>query len=135
MIDEKTLQPQPNYWAALLWRRLMGPVVLSAGKIRKGLHIYAQCMRDKRGGVDLVAINLEKTAARLDLGSAANINALTAPRLRSTTVLLNGKPLTVGPNNRVPGFTPKRMKEGVMTVAPTSIYFFTVPRARNPSCR
>lgn len=23
-----TLQPRPNYWAALLWRRLMGEIVL-----------------------------------------------------------------------------------------------------------
>lgn len=30
LIDQNTLKPRPNYWPALLWRRLMGPVVLDA---------------------------------------------------------------------------------------------------------
>ena len=31
LLDEKTLRPRPSYWAALLWRRLMGTTVLDAG--------------------------------------------------------------------------------------------------------
>ena len=30
LLDEKTYEPRPNYWAALLWRRLMGTTVLDA---------------------------------------------------------------------------------------------------------
>ena len=31
MLDERTLQPRPKYWGALLWRQLMGTTVLDAG--------------------------------------------------------------------------------------------------------
>ena len=31
LLDESTLTPRPNYWAALLWRRLMGTTVLRIG--------------------------------------------------------------------------------------------------------
>ena len=31
LIDQSDFRPRPNYWAALLWRRLMGTVVLDAG--------------------------------------------------------------------------------------------------------
>jgi hypothetical protein len=31
LLDENSFNPRPNYWAALLWRKLMGTVVLNAG--------------------------------------------------------------------------------------------------------
>src|SRR6202795_4781045 len=31
LLDEKTLTPRPNYWGALLWRKLMGTTVLDSG--------------------------------------------------------------------------------------------------------
>jgi len=31
LVNENTLEPRPNYWAALLWRRLMGTTVLDSG--------------------------------------------------------------------------------------------------------
>ena len=30
LLDQNTFMPRPNYWAALLWRRLMGSTVLDA---------------------------------------------------------------------------------------------------------
>ncbi len=33
LLDEKTLEPRPNYWAALLWRKLMGTTVLDPGTL------------------------------------------------------------------------------------------------------
>lgn len=31
LLDENTVKPRHNYWAALLWHRLMGTAVLDAG--------------------------------------------------------------------------------------------------------
>jgi heparanase 1 len=31
MLDDGDFAPKPNYWGALLWRRLMGTVVLDSG--------------------------------------------------------------------------------------------------------
>lgn len=41
LLDQTTFLPRPNYWAGLLWRRLMGTTVLDAGPSREGLHPYA----------------------------------------------------------------------------------------------
>lgn len=38
LIDDQTLRPRPSYWAALLWRRLMGTAALDAGvPIQQGI--------------------------------------------------------------------------------------------------
>ena len=51
LVDEASLQPRPNYWAALLWRRLMGTTVLDAGSSpAPGLRLYAHCLAGRRGG-------------------------------------------------------------------------------------
>jgi len=46
LLDEKDLTPRPNYWSALLWRKLMSSTVLESGvPIQAGLHVYAHCLR------------------------------------------------------------------------------------------
>jgi imidazolonepropionase-like amidohydrolase len=51
LLDENTFAPRPNYWAALLWRKLMGATVLKPG-VSPGPNrqLYAQCLRDVREG-------------------------------------------------------------------------------------
>lgn len=134
VIDEKTFDPNASYWGALLWRRLMGARVLDTGLQQNGLHLYAHCLRGARGGVVLLAINLNSAAAALAIYSPAQVYALTAPELQGKTVLLNGHVLTVGANNRLPALLPATHRAGQVMVAPTSIAFIALPRARNPQC-
>ncbi len=62
LLNEKTFEPKPTYWAALLWRRLMGSTVLESGvPIRDGLHLYAHCLRGSSGNVAVLAINNSRT--------------------------------------------------------------------------
>ena len=50
LLDRTTMTPRPNYWAALLWRRLMGTTVLDSGvPVHEGLHLYAQCTPGRQG--------------------------------------------------------------------------------------
>jgi len=64
LLDEKTLMPRPNYWGALLWRRLMGSIVLETGvPIQMGLHVYAHCQRGTPGGVSLLIVNNDRGGA------------------------------------------------------------------------
>jgi hypothetical protein len=136
LIDPMGLEPRPNYWAALLWRRLMGAVVLNTGPAPAGLHLYAQCLRDGAGGVAVLAINTGAQAAPLALaGSPADVYALSATSLTSGKVLLNGHPLTVGADDRVPELHAQRMTGARLTIAPQSIDFVALPRAHNPNCR
>ena len=62
LLDEKTYEPRPNYWAALLWHKLMGTTVLDPGASPSpNLHLYAQCLRNHPGGVAVLAINADRT--------------------------------------------------------------------------
>ena len=134
VIDEKTLLPNANYWAALLWRRHMGDRILDAGPTTPGLHLYAHCQRGVAGGVTVLAINLEDREKHLTMQGPVERFQLTAPDLQSRTVLLNGTPLVLGPQDSVPMTPPVRQPNGTMTLAPHSINFIGLPTANNPAC-
>ena len=83
LLDETTLRPRPSYWAALLWRRLMGTIVLDAG-VHEGMHLYAHCRRGVRGAVTLLAINTDRTVpAILRLPVTSERYTLSADDLRA----------------------------------------------------
>lgn len=135
IIDEKTLMPNASYWAAVLWRRLMGATVLDAGSGQPGVHLYAHCMRGVAGGVTLLAINLKDAPQSLDVGGPAGVYSLTATELQSSTVLLNGKALALGKGDVLPRMAAAVSGARIQTLAPYSSTFVTLPRAGNASCR
>lgn len=136
LIDDETWEPRPSYWAAVLWRRVMGETVLDAGANTGELHLYAQCLRDRPGGVGLVAINLSRTdKASLTLPSAAQRYTLSADVLQSKTVKLNGKILAMQPGDKLPPMTPVAAAKGTLNLAPASITFLAIPGAANKACR
>ncbi len=134
VIDEKTFLPNPNYWAAMMWQKLMGTRVLDAGPLMPGLHLYAHCQRGNSKGVTVLAINLEETPAQLKLSSSAELYALTAPELQSRVVLLNGKPLALGANDTLPQIKPLKLSGRQLTLAPTSVNFVVMADAGNSAC-
>lgn len=134
VIDEKTFQPNADYWAALLWRRLVGPQVLDAGTNQPGLNVYAHCQRGTPGGVTVLAINLENKPAAINVGGPADLYALTSTDMRSRKVQLNGKVLELSADDALPAIAPVHVKGKSVTLAPTSVNFITLPKAKNPSC-
>ena len=82
----------------------------------------------------MLAINLVKAQRRLVLPGPADVYTLTAPELRSASVLLNGRALAVGPDDRFPALRPRRLKRAAVTLPPISISFIALPQARNPNC-
>jgi hypothetical protein len=137
LLDRATLTPRPNYWAALLWRRLMGTTVLDAGvPVREGLHLYAQCLRDRPGGVALLAINNSRTRPEsIALPVAADRYTLTAQKLDDERVQLNGGDLTLASNDALPELKGSRIPAGNVMLAPVSITFLAVAEAGNANCR
>lgn len=134
LLDERTLKPRPNYWAALLWRRLMGSTVLDAG-VHRGTHVYVHCQRGVPGAVTLLAINTEKTsAAILRLPLPSERYALSAEHLQSAEVRLNGTALDLGPKHDLPSFAAIKSPPGSIELAPATITFFTIADAGNPAC-
>ena len=107
LLDENTLAPRPNYWAALLWRKFMGTTVLDAGASpAPTLHLYAHCLRGQPGGVALLAINTDRAASHsLELKTAAERYTLSTPsaqNLEDTHVQLNGTELKLGADDALP---------------------------------
>jgi hypothetical protein len=134
LLDEKTLRPRPNYWAALLWRRLMGTIVLDAGT-HKGIHLYAHCRRGARGAVTLLAINTDRTrSAILRLPVTSERYTLSADDLQSAGVRLNGTALELDPNDELPRLAAVTSPSGSVEIGPATITFLTVGDAKNPAC-
>ncbi len=133
LLDEDTLAPRPNYWAALLWRRLMGTTVLDSGvPIREGLHVYAHGLRGTPGGVALLVINTDRDAARrLSIPTAAKRYTLSASPLQSTRVQLNGTELKLGTGDDLPDLAGVPVAAGDISFEPATITFLALPGAGN----
>lgn len=136
LLDEKTYEPKPNYWAALLWRRTMGVTVLDPGVTNgPGLHVYAQCLRNVPGGVAVLVLNTDRQQSRsLTVPVESRRLTLTAANLTDKTVLLNGTPLRLGAGDTLPDMTGQTTAPGQLTFAPASITFLAIPAAQNKAC-
>ncbi len=137
LLDEKTYLPRPNYWAALLWRKMMGTTVLETGKSTvPSLHLFAHCLRQHPGGVAVLAINLDQQApAMMTLPSPAEEYTLTAKELLATQVQLNGAELALNPDDSLPEIKAELVKTGKVALPAASITFLAFPGANNASCR
>jgi len=137
LLDENTYAPRPNYWAALLWHKLMATTVLDPGPSpAPSLHLFAQCLRNHSGGVALLVINANHDAEQaLELPTAFDRYTLTAEKLQATRVLLNGAKLQLGADDALPELKGTRGQRGTVTFAPASITFLALPMAQNASCK
>jgi hypothetical protein len=136
LLAEDTLEPKPNYWAALLWNRNMGPVALDPGVGRdQAVRIYAHCMKGTKGGVAILALNTDAGSEQtISIPLAADRYSLTAPDLAGTKVLLNGVEVQAAPDGSVPELKGQPVKGGALRLAPASITFLTIKSAGNKSC-
>ena len=130
LLDENTLAPRPNYWGALLWRRLMGTTVLDSGvPIQTGLHVYAHSLRGTPGGVALLVINNDRDAARtLRIPTDARRYTLSASPLQNTRVQLNGKELKLGADDELPDLAGVPVAAGDISFEPATITFWRYRR-------
>ena len=136
LLDERDFTPRPNYWAALLWRKLMGTTVLDPGvSASPQLHLYAHCLRGQQGGVALLAINKDRTHAQsLGLSTSASRYTLTAADLTTTNTKLNGRDLRLDAHGELPSLRGEPVA-GPLDLPPASISFLAVAGAGNPACR
>ena len=123
-----TYEPRPSYFAALLWKRLMGNTVYASGEpVREGARVYAHSRKDgKPGYVYLVINNSWTETTTVELPKEAQVYALTGNgKLRSRTMLLNGKELALGENDELPELVPVTA-EGTLEVIPGGCTFIVV---------
>ena len=136
LLDETTLTPRPNYWGALLWRRLMGATVLDAEiSIAAGQHVYAHCQRGTPGGVTLLVVNNDSSTHALETSLAGKRYTLSAEPLENREVKLNGQVLKLGDGDDLPALEGLATAAGPVEFAPATITFLTQEGAGNEACR
>lgn len=136
LLDERNFAPRPNYWAALLWHRLMGTTALDAGTpTQAGLHVYAHCAPGKLGGVTVLAINTSDKPKARSLALSALRYTLQTPHLQSGAVQVNGTTLSLRENDALPEIAGIPTAAGVITFAPATITFLAIPKAANRACQ
>ena len=136
LLDPKTSRPRPNYWVAVLWRRLMDNVVLDSGASRLDFHVYAHCLRGVPGGVGLLVVNNNRSVARtLRVAGASQRYTLTADAAHAREVKLNGRMLRLGPGKELPMMAGAVERAGPVRLPPATVTFLAVPYASNRHCR
>jgi len=140
LIDDVTLEPRPDYWASVLWRRLMGVRALGLfrDEVDPSVRAYAHCTRDRPGAVTVLAINLDPDrSVRIDvaaLGGTKEIHLLTAEALDSAQLMLNGTALR-DTDGELPDLSPEGLGNRPADLPPRSIAFITYPDADAAACR
>ncbi|KAL0451831.1 UNVERIFIED_CONTAM: Heparanase-like protein 3 [Sesamum latifolium] len=160
LLNTTTFVPNPDYYSALLWHKLMGSSVLSTNFTgTKRVRAYSHCARQSKGVV-LLVINLDGNTtvqAKIDFKGrltnlhenrhylhSSKVSGMTTEEyhltpkdgnIQSQTVLLNGKALTVGSSGAIPALEPVTISSSnPITVAPFYC-FIHLPDVAIPACR
>jgi hypothetical protein len=141
LINDQKLVPNPDYWAALLWHRLMGTAILApqvAGAPSR-LRVFAACARSGPG-VTALALNLDArhpVTVSLPRGAsqAPSVYLVTAPELLGTNVSLNSQPLRVSAQGTVPALNGRVVRSAALTLPPASYAFVVIPAAQAAGCK
>jgi heparanase len=137
LLDQDTFEPRPNYWASLLWHRLMGTIVLDPQmSLAPNTYAYAQCLEGRRGGVTLLVLNTDRQRSfDLNLPTPSERYTLTAKELEDTTVELNGKALRLTGSGDLPQLKGEPVDAGRVSFAPGSITYLSIANAGNANCQ
>jgi heparanase 1 len=146
LVDDRTLQPNPSYWASWIWRNMMGTRVLDIAvePAAPAVRAYAHCLRATAGGssdgVAMLLLNIhptEATTVRLGAGAAPAMRVLQlrADALDSRTVRLDGAPLVTAADGSLPAFATlggagaAAGAPHAVTLPPMSATFVAIPGA------
>ncbi len=126
-LQHSTFEPRPNFFAVLLWNRLMGQTVYDCGAVTEGAHVYAHSRKDGKEGYVYLIINNSANPTTVDLPKDAEAYILSGDgKLRSRVMLLNGKPLVLGNNDEMPDMSPVTLPAGTMELAAGSCAFLVM---------
>ncbi|GMI63509.1 glucuronidase 1 [Hibiscus trionum] len=155
LLNATTYVPNPDYYGALLWHRLMGSTVLAVTKESDpNLRVYAHCAK-KKHGVSLIFINLSKdrsfniTLSNAKPGDAGKPNyefvgkqnreeyhlrALTGD-IKDDIVCLNDVPMVQTDSEDIPAMDPKLVDASTpISIVAQSIAYVTIRDFEAPAC-
>lgn len=155
LVDDN-LDPLPDYWLSLLYKKLVGPEVLKAEVLtdystKKQIRVYLHCTNRKsthykQEAVTLFALNLNKGQVAITLpahiaNSTIEAFVLQAPEpgeqsLYSRSVKLNGDVLKMVDDRTVPALQGSELPPGEPIKLPGfSFAFYVITDARAPVCK
>jgi heparanase 1 len=144
LLAEPTLAPRPDYFATLLWKRLMGTRVLAAAVPTPPwtLRAYAHCAAGDvpAGAVTVLLINLDQAQAQtLEIDGVGKggqeLWTVSAPSLSSPVAELNGATMAVAEDGTPPALEPLRGRGRSVTVPPASYAFVRFADANAAGCQ
>ncbi len=128
-LQHGNFEPRPNFYAILLWKKLMGDVVYDVQEpIREGAHVFAHSRADGKNGLSYLIINNSQDEATTVMlpEDAVRYTLAGDGKLRSRTICLNGKPLTLNEDGFLPDLEGELQHAGELEVAPGSCVFLTI---------
>lgn len=135
LIEEDTREPRPNYWAAVLWKRIMGTTVLaSPASPSSELRLYAHCLKGNSGGVGIAAVNLGEAVQDFPVGGNARAWIMQASPLDSKSVTVNGNRPRLAENGSLVGLEAASVPYK-LAIPGNSIAFIALDAVVNPACR
>ena len=123
-----TFDPRPNYFAVLLWNRLIGKTCYAVpGENVEGAHVYCHSRKDGKDGYVYLVINNSWTeTTTVSFGGSAEAYVLSGKNgMRSRTMCLNGNELLLGANDELPELAGKAVVERI-DLAPGECAFIVV---------
>jgi hypothetical protein len=121
LLLEKSLDPTPDYWLALLHSRLVGGEVYRANSSTEYFRVYSHnsltSSSDDAGGRAYVYLNLHNETVEVKFPSSSSsshsqnldLYALTADDLKDQSVMLNGAKLELDDEGKIPDMQPVRV--------------------------
>ncbi len=127
LLDQDTHDPRPNYWAALLWSKLMGTKVYDASFSVEGLDIFVHSLKNSKEGVAVLLVNPGNSEKSIAIPANAEQYLFTADgeNLQTKTVKLNGEILKLKADNALPQIKGKKTNTGELLIPAHSIMFLT----------
>lgn len=128
-LQHGTFDPRPNYFAALLWIRLMGDVCyMTDVKQEEGAHVYAHSRKDGKEGYCYLVINNSLTDETVvSLPKDATVYTLNGNgNIRSKVMYLNGKPLVLNEDNSCPALEGEQVSKGEYVIPAGSCSFIVI---------
>lgn len=123
LLEQDTHEPRPNYWAALLWSRLMGTSVFDTEKSEEGPDIFIHNLKNSSGGHAVMIVNPRDDEYLFRIPARAEQYLITADELQTKTIKLNGIPLELKSDGTLPEIKGERIRAGEIKIPSHSILF------------
>ncbi|MBQ7344382.1 MAG: beta-glucuronidase [Clostridia bacterium] len=127
-LQHGTFDPRPNYFAALLWTKIMGNEAYACENPGvEGAHVYCHSRKDGKDGYAYLIVNNSLTdVTTLELPAEGELCELSGNgNMRSKVMYLNETPLVLGENNSLPALCGKKVS-GKVEIKPGSCAFVVV---------